>query len=266
MWGERVLHHALPPEPLEVLQDEKLVPSMAGLWRDETRRRKKRMGLVDSGSSPFPPEVLVSMSAGPRVGGSGGWIHEEEYRELVEVLVQKERAARGGGEPSYDDFVAPEMVDGEIRTLQESVVELFQATFEAKIAASAAVADGDEEDDSDDAFGLLPDTNSQVSGKIESTNGLVNGDVTAQLGEDANDLQDYGSDEDVARELALSQRSVHGHTPVDEAKKRPLDPEHDLVRHEGDQVNGSNHHGRDVSTVEKPSLKQITSAIEPRTF
>lgn len=58
----RPIHHdflerssQLPRNP-----DDKFVPSMAGLWRDETRRRKRRMGLSDPSSSPFPAEVLVS--------------------------------------------------------------------------------------------------------------------------------------------------------------------------------------------------------------
>jgi DNA polymerase zeta len=59
----RPIHHdfieRLKPLPI----DAKLVQSMAGLWKDETRRRKARMGLLDPKSSPFPPEVLITMSA-----------------------------------------------------------------------------------------------------------------------------------------------------------------------------------------------------------
>jgi len=97
----RPLHHSfierlsslenLPPE-------EKLVHSMAGLWKDETRRRKLRMGLTSPTSSPFPPDVLVSMSADPRNDSKGGWIHEEEFREMIDQLVSEERKARGGGD------------------------------------------------------------------------------------------------------------------------------------------------------------------------
>lgn len=51
--GSRPLHHdfieRIKPLPI----DAKLVQSMAGLWKDETRRRKLRMGLIDPNSSPF---------------------------------------------------------------------------------------------------------------------------------------------------------------------------------------------------------------------
>lgn len=62
----RPLHHDFIERHQSFAHDEKLVHSMAGLWRDETRRRKARMGDTEPGSSPFPPEVLVSVSADPR--------------------------------------------------------------------------------------------------------------------------------------------------------------------------------------------------------
>jgi DNA polymerase zeta len=103
--------------------DDKYVPSMAGLWRDETRRRKLRMGLTDPSSSPFPAEVLVSMSADPRNTDKGGWIHEEEYRELVDGLIRDERRQRG--EPRFNTFV--KHVDGQehIKTAVESIDDLY---------------------------------------------------------------------------------------------------------------------------------------------
>ncbi|KAF2032252.1 hypothetical protein EK21DRAFT_61464 [Setomelanomma holmii] len=103
--------------------NDKYVPSMAGLWRDETKRRKRRMGLTDPSSSPFPPEVMVSMSADPRNREKGGWIHEEEYRELVASLIEEER--RGKGHVRFDTFVKP--VDGQdhLRTAVESIEDLY---------------------------------------------------------------------------------------------------------------------------------------------
>ena len=53
----RPLHHDFVERLNPLAPDEKLVHSMAGLWRDETRRRKSRLGLSDPGSSPFPPDV-----------------------------------------------------------------------------------------------------------------------------------------------------------------------------------------------------------------
>lgn len=103
--------------------DDKYVPSMAGLWRDETRRRKLRMGLSDPSGSPFPPEVLVSMSADPRHTDKGGWIHEEEYRELVESLIKEERQKKG--EVNFDTFVKPIEGSEHIKTAAESIEDLY---------------------------------------------------------------------------------------------------------------------------------------------
>jgi DNA polymerase zeta len=103
--------------------DDKYVPSMAGLWRDETRRRKLRMGLTDPSSSPFPAEVMVSMSADPRNKDKGGWIHEEEYREVVAGLIEEER--RHKGEVKFDTFVKPVAGQEQLRTAVESIEDLY---------------------------------------------------------------------------------------------------------------------------------------------
>ncbi|KAF1833799.1 DNA polymeras-like protein zeta catalytic subunit [Decorospora gaudefroyi] len=103
--------------------DDKYVPSMAGLWRDETRRRKLRMGLSNPSSTPFPAEVLVSMSADDRDINKGGWIHEEEYRTVLKDLIEEER--KGKGEARFDAFAQP--VDGHdrIKTAVESIEDLY---------------------------------------------------------------------------------------------------------------------------------------------
>ncbi|KAF2823451.1 DNA polymeras-like protein zeta catalytic subunit [Ophiobolus disseminans] len=127
----RLIHHdflerssQMPRNP-----DDKYVPSMAGLWRDETRRRKLRMGLSDPSSSPFPAEVLVSMSADPRNKDKGGWIHEEEYRELVGNLIDEE--SRNKDSVTYNKFVKP--VDGQdqLRTAVESIEDLYPENLSA---------------------------------------------------------------------------------------------------------------------------------------
>ncbi|KAF2225309.1 hypothetical protein BDZ85DRAFT_273162 [Elsinoe ampelina] len=109
----RPLHHSFVERFSHLAPDQKLVQSMAGLWRDETKRRKRRMGISDPGSSPFPPEVLVSMSADPRNTSKGGWIHEDEFRSLVEQLVQDEK---------LKDGAKHELL---VQTTLESVEELF---------------------------------------------------------------------------------------------------------------------------------------------
>ncbi|EGP82687.1 uncharacterized protein MYCGRDRAFT_77946 [Zymoseptoria tritici IPO323] len=115
----------LPPE-------EKLVHSMAGLWKDETRRRRMRMGLKDPTSSPFPPEVLVSMSADPRNDSKGGWIHEEEFRQTISELAEQEKKARGGGGISFETFSSQLDLDDGIPTLLDSVTELFPTELEKR--------------------------------------------------------------------------------------------------------------------------------------
>ena len=103
--------------------DDKYVPSMAGLWRDETRRRKRQMGLSDTASSPFPAEVMVSMSADPRNTDKGGWIHEEEYRELVKQLIEEEKNQRD--DVSFGTFVKEPSGLEDIKTTVESVEDLY---------------------------------------------------------------------------------------------------------------------------------------------
>ncbi|KAF2229850.1 putative DNA polymerase zeta catalytic subunit [Viridothelium virens] len=121
----RPLHHDFIERFNYLTDDEKLVQSMAGLWRDETKRRKRRMGLKDPSSSPFPPEVLISMSADPRDTSKGGWIHEEEYRAMIKDLAKDERQKSGGNKISFEDFVRPETANIRIQTALESVEDLF---------------------------------------------------------------------------------------------------------------------------------------------
>jgi len=121
----RPLHHDFMERFTALGIEEKLVQSMAGLWKDETKRRKKRMGIVDPGSSPFPTEVLVSMSADPRKTDKGGWIHEEEFRDLIQELVNDEKVADGRGNVNFSSFVKPKPEENDIQTTLESVEELF---------------------------------------------------------------------------------------------------------------------------------------------
>jgi DNA polymerase zeta len=120
----RPIHHDFLERSSQILRnpDDKFVPAMASLWRDETRRRKQRMGLTDPSSSPFPAEVLVSMSADTR-DTKGGWIHEEEYRKLVEEMIKEEQRDRS--EVSFETFVKPIQGQGHIKTAVESIEDLY---------------------------------------------------------------------------------------------------------------------------------------------
>jgi DNA polymerase zeta len=71
------------------------------------------------------------MSADPRNTEKGGWIHEEEYRQLVNGLVQGERENRRS--VTFETFVR--QVEGEptIRTAVESVEDLYPTNLHSQI-------------------------------------------------------------------------------------------------------------------------------------
>ncbi|KAK6429147.1 DNA polymerase zeta [Oleoguttula sp. CCFEE 5521] len=190
----RSLHHSFV-ERLSSLDDlppdEKLVHSMAGLWRDETRRRKLRMGITDPSSSPFPAEVLVSMSADPRNDNKGGWIHEDEFREAIEELAQQERKARGGGNITFESFGSQQKGSAaDVQTVLESVVDLFDESLRRDWAVNAQTqAHQQQSTQADVQQGVI----------IEP---LVDMGSIAQVAEE----DEYGSDEEIAKVIALTQR------------------------------------------------------------
>jgi DNA polymerase zeta len=188
----RPLHHDFIERLNPVPPAEKLVHSMAGLWRDETRRRKSRMPNPKPGSSPFPAEALISMSADTRNSQSGGWIHEDEYRKKVSDLIADERSKSDGAELSFANFVKHVSFESAVRTSLESVEDLFPENLRPALGLSPGFSEGivsydldDEEDREVDERGILAF--------------------------DAKDHEDYSydSDEEVMREMELSQRK-HG--------------------------------------------------------
>ncbi|TQS35389.1 hypothetical protein Golomagni_04190 [Golovinomyces magnicellulatus] len=121
----RNLHHDFveclnPSEPTE-----RLVHSMAELWKDETRRRKSRMSNPDPGSSPFPAEVMISMSADPRYSKAGGWIHEENYKQKLEALITEEKNKSNGMNVTFGNFLSPIPLESSVKTALEAVEDLF---------------------------------------------------------------------------------------------------------------------------------------------
>ncbi|KAL4892922.1 hypothetical protein BDV59DRAFT_202282 [Aspergillus ambiguus] len=125
---ERPIHHDFTEFLQPVASTERLVPSMAGLWQDETRRRKKRLGLDDPGSSPFGPEDLVSLSANPRDNTKGGWIHEEEYLQMADAIAAKERHQFDRGEISGEKILPEDPLEKHIKTALESVEDFYLTT------------------------------------------------------------------------------------------------------------------------------------------
>jgi DNA polymerase zeta len=127
----RDIHHDLLEKINPFTNEEKIVHSMAGLWRDETKRRKTRMGLPDSNGSPFPSEVLVTVSADPRNSSSGGWIHEREYRDKLEILAEGEKLRNLDTEKTYPD----------IKTSLQSVEDLYPFNLPIVDAFNGLVSD-----------------------------------------------------------------------------------------------------------------------------
>ncbi|AEO54976.1 hypothetical protein MYCTH_2298247 [Thermothelomyces thermophilus ATCC 42464] len=121
---ERPLHHDFIERERPIPSDLKLVHSMAGLWRDETKRRLKRMGKLKPGSSPFPQEALVTMSADPRYSQPTNWIHEEEYREQVQELIEQE-SKQDGTDLTFSNYVQPVPHGDTVKTVIQSVEDLF---------------------------------------------------------------------------------------------------------------------------------------------
>ena len=134
--AHRPLHHDFNERNASLTSNEKLVHSMAGLWEDERRRRTAMAG--NSGSNPFPSEVLVSVSADPRNSQPRGWIHEEEYLQLVKKIVEEEQGDDGGIEVSFDTFVKKIPFELQIKTVQQSVEDLFLENIHRSIAAQAS--------------------------------------------------------------------------------------------------------------------------------
>lgn len=140
----RPIHHDFVERKYPIATDGKLVQSMAGLWRDETRRRKARLGEANPGSSPFPPEVLVSVSADPRDTQAGCWIHEKEYMEKIELIIQDERQRSDGKRLEFDEFVENQSLENQVQTSLESVEDLFPENLAHVVIsrlASQAAAD-----------------------------------------------------------------------------------------------------------------------------
>ncbi|GIC86614.1 DNA-directed DNA polymerase zeta catalytic subunit REV3 [Aspergillus udagawae] len=144
---ERPLHEDFTEMLKPIAQNERLVPSMAGLWQDEIRRRKQRMGLVDPDSSPFGPEELMSFSADPRNHSEGGWIHEDEFRQLMSQIVAEERK-QNSEDMTLDKVLRNEPLEKKIKTALESVEDFFPDKIELtqmEMRQSLIAVDGDGE-------------------------------------------------------------------------------------------------------------------------
>ena len=187
----REIHHDFVERTNPLPLDEKLVHSMAGLWRDETRRRKARMGDADPGSSPFPPEALISVSADPRSSQRGGWIHEEEYTEKVQAIVTHERNKGDGRKVAYRGFVRKAPFESTVKTTLESVEDLYPENL-SKISLLERATQRTQVD-------------SKISDETE-----IDVDESRIWKCDVDDFP-YESDEDIARDLDHAHRKPGDH-------------------------------------------------------
>jgi DNA polymerase zeta len=133
----RPLHHDFVERVHPLPADAKLVHSTAGLWKDETRRRKALMGLTDPKSSPFPPEVLITMSADPRNTEPGGWIHEGEFRAKAAQIAEEEFEKSDKRMVTFETFVRKAPFEDSVKTALESVEDLWPESLTAGSAYDA---------------------------------------------------------------------------------------------------------------------------------
>ena len=191
----RPIHHDFTEHKNPIATDQKLVQSMAGLWRDETRRRKARMGETNPGSSPFPPEVLVSVSADPRSTQAGGWIHEKEYMEKTKLIIQDERQKSDGTRIGFDGFVENQSLEDQVKTSLESVEDLFPKNLaHVMISQPASQAARDK---TQEAAVDIPDVDESRLLSFEE------------------DEFPYASDEELARDLETSQKKQADRTDAE---------------------------------------------------
>ncbi|KAI9841878.1 MAG: DNA polymerase zeta [Sclerophora amabilis] len=235
----RPLHQDFNERSNFLPSEEKLVHSMAGLWRDETRRRKSRMPDADLGSSPFPPEVLISMSADPRNSQKGGWIHEDEYAAKIKDLVREECRRSNGRRATFDNIVKKVPLEQIVKTTFESVEDLFWDNLALFSSPATAVH-----------------LNGSNASRVRENKVLVDETRVRDIGDE--DIV-FDSDEDVAREPDLSQR---------EQEKRGVDGEGELIN-QGDEESrpgGSNYaHQFPDSLDELPVTRTRSSGEKAKT-
>jgi DNA polymerase zeta len=232
----RLLHHDFLERFHELGPDEKFVDSMAGLWRDETKRRKKKMGLSDPGSSPFPPEVLVSMSADVRAEKSN-WIHEEEYRELMNILIDQEKVTSENRDVSFETFVQTQDNEQQIQTAIESVADLYPENLLKH----------------DETLAATPNR----AAKDSALSALVNTESISQAPEEEDD--GYHSDEEAEREMAMAQESPSKFlTKLRDGQSEDKESRDELLEYEKEEKSSRNVHNDPTPDTNK--RKPETSA------
>ncbi|KAL8921078.1 MAG: hypothetical protein Q9172_004200 [Xanthocarpia lactea] len=248
----RPLHHDFVERHHSFAHDEKLVHSMAGLWRDETRRRKARMGQSNPDSSPFPPEVLVSVSADPRNSQPGGWIHEEEYKAKIDEIAKDERDKSDGRKLTFDSFVKKTSFEGFVKTSLEAVEDLFPENL-TKLAVSQQAS----QTKNSKEFPVFDEADVDVNRALSFKE----------------DSFEYESDEEITQEMESSQRRQGDMVDerladdgIDESEKTigPLSNEH--IIHQGSPLSTTVGNPRSpISSAELADMgiRDVDSKVHP---
>ena len=230
----RPIHHDFIERIRPIPIDAKLVQSMAGLWKDETRRRKARLGLSDPNSTPFPPEVLVTMSADPRNTEAGGWIHEEEFRQKIALIAADEHEKSGKTNVNFNNFVKPVVLEDSIQTALESVEDLYLHKFQYNseqgpnnhdidvLQGSQAVVDENR---------IRDVAQEDRSGSEETRSGRANATIDGNGSDDR--TQERSSGEEVTSPISSSEYHKYGIGPAGQ----PIDEENDAFETPADYAN-----------------------------
>ena len=237
----RPLHHDFIERLNPLAPDEKLVHSMAGLWKDETHRRKLGMSNPEPGSSPFPAEVMISMSADTRNSQPGGWIHEAEYRDKVMALILDERNKSDGAEISFGTFVKHPQSESYVKTCLEAVEDLYPENLRPALGLTQGIG------------GANYDINDQEETEV---------DENRIWGFGLNEFEDlYDSDEEIMREMELSQRKKGDR--VDEKHLESEDMQ--TAEHENDdesRLGGDRYAAQFLDPADKNALSNQSRSLE----
>jgi DNA polymerase zeta len=214
---ERPLHHDFIERMNPLSPEEKLVHSMAGLWQDETRRRKRRLGIKDPGSSPFGPEELIPMSASPRDQNKGGWIHEEEFWDRLHEIAAEENQSGDETTISFENYVRRNPLEGAVKTALESVEDLFPQKLESLNHEANDLQDGAD-------TGIQIDENTVLSLESDDRYSYSDDDLSDEPGfafvEDDPALNDLSGSDSQTHEESLKEHDNSSDSNNDSPKQR----------------------------------------------
>ena len=116
----RMLHYDFVERRSPIPLEEKLVHSMAELWRDEERRRALR-----GENQPFSSMYKASATYDKDDKEKGPWIHEEEMRAKLDDFIRRERARSDGHALQFENFIKQTKFESLVQTALESVTDMF---------------------------------------------------------------------------------------------------------------------------------------------